>query len=190
MGRVADTAGALRRSQRGYTLIELLVAATIGMVVLGGAVTVFVGAVRSEPRTASKVSGIQQGRFAVERIVRELRQGVEVPTATASELSILTYVNEDPCGGAGSSEAQACRVTYACSGDECTRTVAQPDGTSPGATVRLVDGLASTEVFSYSPEGAEAEPTYVDVELSFTSREGGPVVIADGAALRNAEGEE
>lgn len=184
MARLGDTVAALRRSQRGYTLVELLVAATIGMVVLGGAVTVFVGAVRSEPRTASKVSGIQQGRFAVERIVRELRQGTEVPTAESSHLELVTYLPEGSCGTA-EGEAEACLVTYDCATAECTRTVAQPDGSSPGSTVRIVDGLASTEAFSYSPEGAEAEPTYVEVELSFASREGGPVVIADGVALRN-----
>jgi type IV pilus assembly protein PilW len=186
MGRVGDTAGALRRSEQGFTLIELLVATMIGMVVLGGAVTVFVGAVRSEPRTASKVTAIQQGRVAIERITRELRQGLDVQTATGSQLEVVTYVNEDPCGGSPAGKSKACRVTYACTAGECSRTVAQPDGSSPGAATQVVSGLASTEVFDYSPP-SETEPAYVDVELTFTTREGGPVVIADGVALRNSE---
>ncbi|MEX0973003.1 MAG: prepilin-type N-terminal cleavage/methylation domain-containing protein [Solirubrobacterales bacterium] len=183
MGSIGDTAGAPRRAEQGYTLIELLVAATVGMVVLGGAVTIFLGAVRSEPRTASKVTAIQQGRVAVERITRELRQGLDVPTATAGELAVVTYVKQSSCGGSPADTSIACRVTYTCTAGECSRTVAQPDGSSPGAATQVVSGLSSTEVFSYSPSAAE--PAYVDVALSFTAREGGPVAIADGVALRN-----
>jgi hypothetical protein len=63
--------------------------------------------------------------------------------------------------------------------------VAEPDGGSPGAAVQVVSGLSSEEVFSYSPDEPEVEPEYIGVTLSFETREGGPVVIADGAAVRN-----
>lgn len=186
MGRIGETAGAPRSSERGFTLIELLVAMTFGLVVLGGAVVVFLGAVRSEPRTASKVTAIQQGRVALERITREVRQGQDVPTATAEELSLVTYVKQSSCGGAAAGSSIACRVTYTCTAGACSRVVAEPDGSSPGTSVQVVSGLTTTNVFSYSPSEPEADPTYVGVELSFTTREGGPVVIADGAALRNS----
>ncbi len=186
MGAVGDIAGGLHRCERGFTLIELLVASTMAMVVLGGAVMVFVGAVRSEPRTSSKVTAIQQGRVTLERMTRELRQGSDVLTAAADELSLITYVDRSTCGGGAAGEAIACRVTYACEEGECRRTVAQPDGSSPGPAVQVVSGLASDQVFSYSqPSEPEAGPGYVGVELSFATREGGPVTIADGAALRN-----
>jgi len=190
MGWFGDIAARLRRSERGLTLIELLVASTMAMVVLGGAVTVFIGAVRSEPRTTSKVTAVEQGRVAVERMTRELRQGSDLSTATAGELSFVSYVPRSSCGSTPATESkELCRVTYDCEeGGECTRTVAEPDGGSPGAAVQLVSGLSSSEVFSYSPAEAEAEPDYVGVELSFETREGGPVVIADGATLRNGGG--
>lgn len=184
MARVGERAGALRRSEGGYTLIELLVAATMGMVVLGGAVTVFIGAIHSEPRASSKVTAIQQGRVAVERITRELRQGVDVSTATPSQLSLITYVKQAPCGGAPAANAKACRVTYACTTVECSRTVQEPSG-SAGTTSKVVSGLSSANVFTYSPD--KTDPDYVGIELSFATREGGPVVIADGAELRNGE---
>jgi Tfp pilus assembly protein PilW len=183
MARMGDRAGALPRSEGGFTLIELLVAATMGMVVLGGAVTVFIGAVRSEPRASSKVTAIQQGRVAVERITRELRQGVDVSTATPSQLSLITYVKQSPCGGAPATNAKACRVTYACTTVECTRTVQEAGGGSAGTTTQVVSGLSSGNVFTYSPD--VTDPDYVGIELSFATQEGGPVVIADGAALRN-----
>jgi prepilin-type N-terminal cleavage/methylation domain-containing protein len=186
VGRLAETAGGLRRSERGFTLIELLVAASIGMVVLGGAVTVFIGAVRSEPRTASKVTAIQQGRVAVERITRELRQGLEVlEGSTADRLSLLTYVKQT-CAGEPAGQSEACLVTYQCAGEACTRTVEAPDESASGPAVQVVSGLSSTDVFTYTPTN---EPGYVGVELRFATREGGPVVIADGAALRNDGGE-
>jgi type II secretory pathway pseudopilin PulG len=188
MPGVGDIAEGIRRSEDGYTLIELLVAATMGMVVLGGAVTVFIGAVRSEPRTSSQVAAIQQGRVATERITRELRQGVEVVPADASGLELVTYLPDGSCGSSPAVEAEPCSVTYACGGGVCTRTVAQPDGGSPGAAVQTVSGLASNEVFSYSPPieaGVEPDPEYVGVEFAFAMQEGGPVVVADGATLRN-----
>ncbi len=183
MAGIGDRAGAVRRSEGGFTLIELLVAATMGMVVLGGAVTVFIGAIHSEPRASSKVTAIQQGRVAVERITRELRQGVEVSTATPAQLSLVTYVKQSPCGGAVATKARACRVTYACSAGGCSRTVEEPNGIPAGTTSQIVSGLSSGNVFTYSPD--ESEPEYVGVALSFATQEGGPVVIADGAALRN-----
>lgn len=171
----------LRRSERGFTLIELLVAATMGMVVIGGAMTIFIGAVRSEPRTASKVTAVQQGRVVTERVTRELRQGLEVVDgSTSNQLSLVTFVKET-CGGAPASRSQACLVTYSCSGEVCTRTVKAPGGTVSGPTVQLVSGLASTDVFTFSG----SDPGYVGIQLTFATREGGPVVIRDGASLRN-----
>jgi type II secretory pathway pseudopilin PulG len=185
VARLVDSARELRRSERGFTLIELLVAATMGMVVIGGAVTVFIGAVRSEPRTASKVTAVQQGRVVTERITRELRQGLEVVDgSTASQLSLVTYVKET-CSGAPATQSQACLVSYSCGGEVCTRMVGAPDGSTTGPAVQVVSGLASTNVFTYSASDPEFGPDYVGIDLVFNTREGGPVVVADGASLRN-----
>jgi prepilin-type N-terminal cleavage/methylation domain-containing protein len=184
VAQLVESVGELRRSERGFTLIELLVAATVGMLVLGGAVTVFIGAVRSEPRTASKVTALQQGRVATERITRELRQGVEVlPGSTSSQLSLITYVKET-CAGAPASQSRACRVTYSCGGGVCTRAVQAPAGGVSSPAVPVVSGLASTNIFTYSASDPESD-SYVGVALTFATREGGPVVVSDGASLRN-----
>jgi Tfp pilus assembly protein PilW len=112
MRRLGDTAGKLRRSERGYTLIELLVASTMAMVVLGGAVTVFIGAVRSQPRTSSKVSAIEQGRIAVERMTRELRQGFNLSGTSGAGLSFISYVPQSSCGSSPATDSkELCRVT-------------------------------------------------------------------------------
>jgi len=181
-------AGALRGDERGLTLIELLVAATLGLIVVGGAMSIFLSSVSSEPRTASKVGAIQQGRVAIDRITRELRQGLEVPATPASsntELRILTYVKAVSCGGAPASTSIPCRVTYACSDDgTCSRTVAQPDGIGAGTPTQVMSGLSSPIVFSYTPSPADA--AYVGVTFSIAT-DGAPVTLSDGVALRNPE---
>jgi prepilin-type N-terminal cleavage/methylation domain-containing protein len=173
---------ALRREEGGFTLIELLIAASVGLVVVGGALTMFVGAIRSEPRTTSKVAAIQQARTTVDRITRELRQGLETPTATASKLEIVTYVKAATCGGAAASTSIPCRVIYECSTGKCTRKVAQPNGTAPGPAVQVASDLASSSVFTYLPN--TTDPTYVGVSLAVTSNSE-PVTLSDGVALRN-----
>jgi hypothetical protein len=183
MSRIREAVASLRRAEDGYTLIELLVASMMGIVVLGAAVMVFIGAVRSEPRTASKVAAIEQGRIAVERITRDVRQASSIPTYAPGQLALITYVRQSSCNGGAATTSIPCRVTYSCSVDACTRTVSQPNGSLPGPAVSVVTGLASGEPFVYA-EGS-GEPAYVEVELAFETREGGPVVIADGAATRN-----
>jgi Tfp pilus assembly protein PilW len=185
MARGRKAAAALRREQRGLTLVELLVAATLGLLVVGAGLSIFLSAVRSEPRTGSKVAAIQQARFTVDRIVRELRQGWDA-TATSTTLSLTTYVKAASCNGAAASTAIPCRVTYSCATEACTRVVAQPDGSAPGSPVQVATGLADTTVFDPLPSGTE--PTYVGVSLSF-STDGAPVILEDGAALRNPEEE-
>ena len=167
----------------GFTLVELLVATILSLIVVGGAVMAFTSAIHSQPRIDSQATAIQQARTTVERIVRELRQGSSVPSAASSQLSIVTYVHTT-CGGASATRAMQCRVTYACSSGICTRGLANPNGTSPTAPVRLVSGLSSDNVFSYSPSATT--PTWVGVTLSFPAQTGhNAITLTDGAALRN-----
>lgn len=179
---VGRWASALRREEGGLTLIELLIAATLGLVVIGAAMTVFVGVIRSEPRTTSKVTAIQEARVTADRITRELRQGLDTPTTSPSQLAIITYVKAATCGGAGASSSIVCRVTYKCAAGTCTRTVSQPNGSAPGPATQVVSGLSSSSVFSYLPNATE--PTYVGVSLALETG-GEPVTLGDGVALRN-----
>jgi Tfp pilus assembly protein PilW len=181
MSRLRKAVAALRREERGITLIELLIAASVGLIVVSGALTMFIGAVRSEPRTAAKVAAIQQARSTVDRITRELRQGLETPTHSPTQLAIVTYVKVATCGGAPASTSIPCRVTYTCGSGKCTRVVAQPNGSTPGPAVLVASGLTSSSVFTYSPT---TDPTYVGVSFSFSS-DGQPITLSDGVALRN-----
>lgn len=170
--------------ERGFTLVEMLVATTLSLVIVGAAVQVFTASLRSQPRENSRASKIQGARTAIDRITRELRQGSSVPVATSSQLSMITYVNSASCAGAASTTSIQCRVTYACSGGACTRSVANPDGTGGGSAKAVVSGLSGPAIFTYSP--SSANPTYVGVHMVFPAESGDDAVtLDDGVALRN-----
>lgn len=174
----------LAGEEDGFTLVELLIAAVLALVVLGAAVAMFTAGIKSEPRAASRSAQIQQARTTMERVTRELRQGWSVPTATASQLSILTYVKSDTCGGASASSSIPCRVTYTCTG-ACMRTERNPDGTGSAPSVQVVSGLSGAPVFSYAPSATN--PAYVGVTLQFPAGGGeDAITLQDGVTLRNA----
>ena len=165
------------------TLPELLLATVIGLAVIGSATMVFTSAIQSQPRAASRGADIEKARVAMERLTRELRQATDVPTATSSQISVLTYVQKASCGGASATTALACRVTYTCSATACSRVEANPDGTGAGSAVQVVSGITGPAVFSYSPD--TTTPTFVGVNMVFPSDDGDDAItLSDGIALR------
>jgi prepilin-type N-terminal cleavage/methylation domain-containing protein len=171
------------REPDGFTLVELLVATVLALVVIGGAVTAFSVSTGNQTRIDTQAQAIGLARTAMEQMIRELRQGSSVSNASASQLSIVTYV-DSTCAGSSMTTATQCQVTYACAGGTCTRRLARPDGTSPTSATRVVSGLASNSVFSYSPSATA--PSYVGVTLSLPAQTGHPAItLSDGAALRN-----
>jgi prepilin-type N-terminal cleavage/methylation domain-containing protein len=192
MRRLRDTA----RSEDGFTLIEMLIAASLGLIIVGAALSMFVGGVKSQPRATAQSAGVTQAQTAMERMTRELRQGSAVITATATQIAVITYVEDATCGGAAGSVAISCRVTYSCSSGACTRTVAQPNGSAPGSARTVVSGMSSSNVFSYVPNTAGSSdcaatgsgaPNYVCVTLAFPDNGGrNAITLSDGVGLRNS----
>jgi Tfp pilus assembly protein PilW len=172
------------RDESGFTLAELLSASVLGLIVIGAATLIFMVGVRDQPRLTARDAQIQQARFTMEQIVRELRQGSTVYTATSSQLAFLTYVKSATCGGAKATTAIPCRVTYTCTSGTCTRTERNPDGSGTSTATTVVTGLSSSSVFTYSP--SSTAPTYVNATMTFPTPTGASAItIDDGAALRN-----
>ncbi len=168
-------------AEGGFTLVELLTSTVVGLLVVGIGTTVFITAIRSQPGLTTRGNAISNARFTTERIVRELRQGGTVYTATPTQLSFLTHVASASCGSGSNG---FCRVTYTCSTSACTRVEARPDGTVPGAASTAVSGLSNGNVFSYSP--SSTAPAYVGATFTFPGQNGDDAItVSDGAALRN-----
>lgn len=181
------------RDERGFTLIELLVSMTMGVVVLGAVGSLVVSAMKGQPRISERAQDITTARWVLERLTREIRNGVRVEEATPSKMSFETYVRHTTCGGSTSLPATSasivCQVTYTCTTTKCTRIEAAPK-VKTGTATTIFEGIDSSNVFSYTPEPEnpkKAPPTFVKVTLHMPNPAGdAPLTVSDGASLRNA----
>jgi len=174
--------------EAGMTLVEMLVAMTMGVVVMGGVLILLLGAMRSQPRIEKQTAHVQTARYAMERMTREIRNGIRIDKSTASSVSFEAFVRHTACGGSTSSASTApstkCEITYTCSGTSCTRIEAAPS-VYTGTATTILSGLSNTSsVFTYSPS---TSPTFIGITLKIPNSEGsGALTVSDGASLRNA----
>lgn len=185
------------------TLIEMLVAALMSVIVVGGACAMLISAVRDQPALSRKAQNVTTARYQLERVVRELRGSETIETATPSEVQLVSRVQRAVCGGSVQTDPAAepikCKVTYRCSGKTCTRSEATLEGIPVGTDAVALSGIGSTSVFCFVPSKESdpsqcgepptdgSTPTYVGVSLEVPNPEGpGLLTISDGATLRTA----
>ncbi|HKG35436.1 MAG TPA: hypothetical protein VKA89_03245 [Solirubrobacterales bacterium] len=166
----------------------MLVAAGISLAVLGMTVPFLTSTMNDEPDVSGAALNIGTARTALERMIRDVRQGIEITTSTPTQLSLKTYTRHSTCGGTGilASTAQpiTCQVTYTCSGSRCTRTEANV-GVTSGTAVEIARGLGSSNVFTYTP--STGVKTHVGITLVVPDPDGnGNLTLTDGVSLRNA----
>jgi prepilin-type N-terminal cleavage/methylation domain-containing protein len=174
--------------QDGFTLVEMLVAMTLGVVVMGGVMILLIGAMRSQPRIEKQNTNVQTARFVLERLTREIRNGIRIDKTSASSVSFEGYVRHATCGGttnlASAAAPTKCEITYTCSGTSCTRIEAAPK-VYTGTAQTIFTGLSNAaSVFNWSPSSS---PTYLAITLKLPDSSGaGALTVSDGASLRNA----
>lgn len=184
------------------TLIEMMVAMTMSVVVVGAVTSMLISALKDQPKISKRAENISEARWVLERLTHEIRSGVAVDRASATSVSFRTYLRRISCGGAGTlaegSPAIVCEVTYSCATTSCTRIEAAP-GVYEGTARPVFSGIDSAEVFCYVPSLGEhpstcgappekpGEATYVGITLHIPNPSGGSGLTAsDGADLRNA----
>jgi type II secretory pathway pseudopilin PulG len=193
-GRVDDEAG--------MTLIELLVAMIMGIIVVGGATSMLISAVRTQPQQQEQAQSISTARFELERMTREIRNGTSVTVASANSVSFVARVRRTTCGGgvptSASTPSIQCQIVYSCTTTSCTRVEREVGSTSGGAPTTIVTGIDSSSVFCFVPsanadptECGQAKggtaPTFIGLTLSIPNPRGsGHLTISDGASLRGA----
>lgn len=179
----------LGRGEAGMTLVELLVAAAMSVILVGAATAMLISAVRDQPKLSKKTQEISTARYVLERMTREIRNGIFVYAgASGSKVEFKTRVRRSACGEGVEEDpgepAIECRVTYDCSsGTSCTRSETDPsEPGSSGAPRTLVSGLVSSEVFNYEPP---SNPSFIGVALNIANpEEKGALTVTDGAGLR------
>jgi Tfp pilus assembly protein PilW len=178
-------------SEAGLTLVEMLVAAMVGIVVLGATSSMLISTVRTQPKISDRAQDASTARWVLERMTREIRNGVTVQEGSSVSTLIFTaQVRHSICGGTAllpaSSSSIECKVTYSCGGGQCSRAETAPTAVGSGTPVPIFKGVDSEKVFSYSPEIQGAD--FVAVTLRFPDPDGGGhFTISDGATLRGAD---
>lgn len=181
------------RDESGMTMIEVLVATAIGIGLLAVVSSLMISALRSQPRISSKTADIETARWVLDRMTKELRNGIAVNEATPSSVSFQAYVRRTTCGGSTAPAPTApsikCQVTITCTTAPrvCARREAAPGQVGQGTATTVFTGLSNGgTVFTYSP--SSVAPTYVKVTLTLPDPSGGGdnLTVSDGATLRNA----
>lgn len=182
----------------GLTLVELLVAAAMSVVLMAAVTSMVIGAMRAQPEISERAQNVTSARYVLERMTREIRNGIRIDKATTTSVSFLTYVRRTSCGGSTPSTTSIkCEVTYTCTTTTCSR-IEAADGVYTGTARTIYKGLSSSEVFCYVPSTntdsltcgpalSVAGTTYVGVKLKLPNPTGaGSFSVSDGASLRNA----
>ena len=87
-----------KQNQKGFSLIEMMVVvAILGLIVLG-LVTFFTGGARSWIAGQSQLKAQREARQAIDRIVREIREGNEIKSNSDS-YSVTVYIPSFPLEG-------------------------------------------------------------------------------------------
>jgi Tfp pilus assembly protein PilW len=173
------------------TLIELLVASAMGVVLMGAVAAVVMGAMRSQPEISARSQNVSKVRYVLERLTREIRNGVAVDPAkaTASQVSFRSFVRRTSCGAAGAPASSApaieCQITYTCTTTSCSRGEGNPGSSVETSKATVIAGIDDANVFAYQPSAAA--PTFIEVTLHIPNPKGpADVAVSDGASLRNA----
>jgi prepilin-type N-terminal cleavage/methylation domain-containing protein len=136
MGRVVRKARGRIAGQRGFSLTELLVAVTIGMVILFAALAVFDRTISASGQIADRSEALQRGRLAMEVISRQLRSQVCVgdtpPIVAGSDLSVTFYA--DLTDGTPANPIKKRTLSYSTTTDTISESVASSSGTYPTLT--------------------------------------------------------
>ena len=82
----------IRREERGFTLVELLVATSLGTVVLLAAGVLSTSMLNAQTRISDRSEAIARGRTAMEQIVQQLRSQVCLGPGYPS----ITYADDIP----------------------------------------------------------------------------------------------
>lgn len=174
--------------EEGFTLVELLMAATIALVIVLASLTALDGSSRLASSDNERALAIGHAQSGLDQMVRELRHTRTVHSAAAQLLEVTV-----------AQRGVERRVQFDCSVAEpgraglrrCVRTIVS--GPAAGTTEPMVTGVGdvgdSSTVFTYTPATGTAKHVTVRVGVAL---DGGKVgghtgrtVLDDGTSLRN-----
>jgi len=147
------------RSERGYTLVEMLTVLVIMGVVMGGLTTVFVSATNSEADLNNRFQAQLNARLALDKMRREVHcANVATPTGSSSSVTITlpSYCKT----GSGSvtwctrSVATNRYALYRVVGSTCSGGVLWADYLTPSSTATVCSGALC--IFNYTAQSTSS----------------------------------
>jgi hypothetical protein len=168
---------ALRRSESGFQLIELVFAAALLAVALGAVLALLDVTANHAPKHTERGQAIREAETGVERMTREIRQASTVTLNSSRSIDLRTWVR---VGGGAAIERS---VRFDCSSDKCRRYEGPVSGALSGGEI-LVSGVSNSDIFTPTP--STGSPTYLGVKLALNiERNDKPYYVYDGAEMRN-----
>src|SRR4051794_29149527 len=124
----------LRDDQRGFTLVELITAISIGMVIILAAFVVLDRTISASSQIADRSDALQQGRQAMSTITRELRSAVCVgntfPIVAGTDSSV-TFTADLTDGVSVTNPIKQRQISWNSTTGAMTETVTPSTGTYP-----------------------------------------------------------
>jgi prepilin-type N-terminal cleavage/methylation domain-containing protein len=168
--------------QDGFTLVELLVTIAIGLTVLGAVMTMATSSLRTQRFGTDMASAMDEARFAVEWMRRDIRQAQRIDVASHAT-SITLWVDGDQDRVPTDEEIITYRlVTVGGRTDLERSTVAVPGGRVVARS--LVPGT----VFTYDlapPDTRVVTITLTARPTSPAARDGTQMTVTDRVRIRN-----
>jgi type II secretory pathway pseudopilin PulG len=175
---------AARGSEAGYALTELLIVATLLVIVLGAILTLGETSQRIAPKESERALVIREAQVGLHRMTRELRHAYQTPTVTGSTIEATV-----PNGTSGQTIRYVCNVAHPSNAayTRCLRYVVV--GGVPGAGQLVIDRvLNGSAVFAL--HGTNYVTALVEVAAKGDLQNGydHKVVLDDGFYMRNISG--
>jgi Tfp pilus assembly protein PilW len=167
------------RSERGVSLVELLVVIPMSVVVLLGIYGLYNVGAKSELQNRERVTTQLREQNGLARMTREMRQAVSFTPVSSQVLDAVTYVRPS---GTGTSVQR--RVRYECLSGACVRYEGAPGGALTTGPETVISGVQNPDVFFFEPDSVN--PAYVAVKLEVAVKNASnPIVLDGGFSLRN-----
>jgi type II secretory pathway pseudopilin PulG len=181
----ADRTPEPRSAEAGFALVELLVVASLLVIVLGAILALGEATQRMAPKESERAHAIREAQVGLHRMTRELRHAYEAPTVTGSTMEAAVR----GANGTTRTVRYDCDEAHPTDGayTRCVRQVLSGVTWTAGEVVidRVLNG---TTVFSSTP------PDYVGAKVEVAARgnlQDGydhRVILEDGFYMRNLDG--
>jgi prepilin-type N-terminal cleavage/methylation domain-containing protein len=182
------------RAQDGFTLVEVLVAASLSVVVLGAVLTTLETSQRVQSRDAEWALMVQEGRVGLSRMLGDIRQATSLKSTSSNSIEFYATL-----GGRKEEVLYECQVAQSgTSYYECVRLAWEAGATKPAlsAAIPVIKNVLNpTAVFTYSntsvPTASDVVNTKIELpaagtlKLASAANYSHHIVLSNDAYIRN-----